>query len=370
MKFIAPKKALLDALSKVVPVTDRKSTLPILANALFDAEPGAGVRISATDLYQGISCSLDIPVNAIGRVALPAKDLLDRIRVMPDGDVEISVGDDCQATVKSVGSARRCVISGLPAVDFPDLPRPHAEAPRYSWTVGDLRSLLAKVDFAMSTDHTRTNIHGLLMEVLGDRIRLVATDSHRMAVAEMPWQHATAATVLLPFKAATDLARLLDRDGLADTVEMVVSGAHAFFYAAAVEFSTKLADAQFPPWQQVLPQRSEYVAPVSRAAFIDAARTAATAADPKNNGVRFEFCEGMVVVSAKSAANGEASDTIDTSSSAAKGFFHVNFKYAIEAAESFDDDEIRVEFSDALSQIVLRTDRGGATQVVMPVRLD
>ena len=152
--------------------------------------------------------------------------------------------------------------------------------------------------------------------------------------------------------------------------EMVVSGAHAFFYAAGVEFSTKLTDAMFPPWQQVVPQKSEHVAPVSRAAFIDAARAASVASDPKSNGVRFEFCEGRVVASAKSPANGEASDTIDTSSIDAKGFFGVNFKYAIDAAKAFDADEIRVEFSDALSPIVLRAEKAGATQVIMPVRLD
>lgn len=371
MHFVAPKSVLIAALSKVAPVTDRKSPQPILANVLVEAE-SAGLHLSATDLCQGVSCTVGIPVKRPGRVALPAKGLLDRVEIMPDGDVEVVVDGDCRATIKAVGSSRRCVLAGLPAADFPNLPRRNDDAPRFQWTAGDLRKLIRRVSFAVSADETRPHVNSMLVEITGKYLRLVATDGHRLAVADMPWQHETTATVLLPQKAVADLEKLLAQDGPADTVEMWLSGSCAFFSVAGVEFSTKTVDAQFPPYEQVIPQTSERIAVVARTALIDAVRAASVASSKGGGGVRMDFADSYVLVSAKSSDNGEASDTIDaTIHGDAKGeaFFGVNFKYIIDAARAFDEDEIRIEFSSELDPVVMKDEKSGCVQVTMPMRL-
>jgi DNA polymerase-3 subunit beta len=366
MKFVAPKKALLDALSKVVGVTDKKSALPMLANVLISA--GQNVMFAASDLYQSVSCHVDVTPAETGSVAVHAKDMLDRVKMFADGDIQITFGDD-RFTLKAVGSSRAYTLPGLPGSEFPHLPKCDEDAPRFSWTAGDLRSLISRVYFAISTDETRSHINSMLVEATGDLLRLVATDGHRLALAEMKWSHATTATVLIPLKAVHELRKLLAKDGLAETVEMRVSGHVAFFSVAGVEFTTKLVDATFPPYGQVIPVKSDRKATVSRSALLDAVKAVAVSANGRTGGVRFDFADGSAILSAQFESNNGV-DEIPAEYDAKPGFFGASAKYILDAVGSFEDeDEVEVSFDGELDPIVFTAGKVSAKSVVMPVRL-
>jgi DNA polymerase-3 subunit beta len=369
MKFVAPKKTLLDALSKVIGVTDKKSAIPILANVLVTA--GANVMFAASDLYQTVRCAIDVEARAQddGTVAIPAKDLFDRVKMLPDGDVVVTSDDTCNVRIKAAGSSRSYTLSGLPGSDFPELPKCHDEAPKLSWTAGDLRSLISRVYFAMSTDETRPHINGMLLEATGDTLRLVSTDGHRLALADMKWSHAANVRIIVPFKAVHEIRKLLAKDGLAEAVELRVSGPVAFWSLAGVEFSTKLTDATFPPYEQVVPAKSEKTATVSRAALIGAVKAVSVSANSRTGGIRFDFADGKARVSAQFEGNA-ASDDVDADYQSAPGFFGACAKYVIEAAGSFDEeDEISVGFNTDLDPILFTGAKAGAKSVVMPMRL-
>jgi DNA polymerase-3 subunit beta len=369
MKFVAPKKTLLDALSKVIGVTDKKSAMPILANVLVTA--GSNVMFAASDLYQTVRCSIDVRAQEDGAVAIPAKDLFDRVKMLPDGDVVVTSDDTCNVRIKAADSSRSYTLAGLPGSDFPEMPKCHDEAPKLSWTAGDLRSLISRVYFAMSVDETRPHINGMLLEATGDTLRLVATDGHRLALADMKWSHAANVRIIVPFKAVHELRKLLAKDGLAETVELRVSGPVAFWNLAGVEFSTKLTDATFPPYEQVVPAKSERQASVSRSALISAVKAVSVAADGRTGGIRFDFAEGAARLSANHDGNG-GSDELTVDYASTPGFFGVNAKYMLDAAGSFDGDdeqELSVAFSSELDPIVLTAGKNSTKSVLMPMRL-
>ncbi|MGK3981371.1 DNA polymerase III subunit beta [Sorangium sp. So ce118] len=365
MKFVASKKTLLDALNKVVGVTDKKSAMPMLANVLITA--GDVVMLAASDLYQSVSCQVDVTPQERGSVAIHAKDLLDRVKMLPDGDVQVSVGDGLSASIKAVGSSRSFTLAGLPGSEFPQLPKCAPTAPKLSWTAGDLRSLISRVHFAISTDETRAHINSMLLEATSDTLRLVATDGHRLALAEMPWSHAANVSILVPLKAVTELKKLLAKDGLAETVDLRVSGAVAFFDVAGVEFSTKLVEAQFPPYQQVVPAKSPRKAVVSRSDIINAVKAVSVAANSKTGGIKVEFADGKARLSAQHEANG-GTDELAADYEASPGHFGINAKYFLDAAGAFEEDELNVAFDTELDPIVITAGKG-AKSVVMPMRI-
>lgn len=366
MKFVAPKKTLIDALSKVVGVTDKKSAMPILANVLVSA--GQNVMFAASDMYQTVRCHIDVVPEDAGSVAIPAKDLLNRVKLFPDGDVVVTADADYKVVIKAVGSPRHYTLAGLPAADFPPMPKCHVDAPKLSWTAGDLRGLVSRVHFAMSSDETRPHINGMLIEATPGRLRLVTTDGHRLALAEMAWSHEAEVRIIVPYKAVHELRKLLAKDGLAETVELRVSGPTAFWSVAGVEFSTKLTDAQFPPYEQVVPAKSERQASVSRSALISAVKAVSVAADGRTGGIRFDFANGKARVSAQFEGNA-GSDDVDVDYQSAPGFFGACAKYVIEAAGSFDEeDEIKVCFDGELDPIVFMGSKASTKSVVMPMR--
>lgn len=367
MKFVAPKKTLIDALSKVVGVADKKSAMPILANVLVSA--GQNVMFAASDMYQTVRCHIDVVPEDAGSVAIPAKDLLDRVKMLPDGDVVVTADATQKVTIKAVGSPRHYTLAGMPGADFPPLPKCSADAPKFSWTAGDLRGLVSRVHFAMSSDETRPHVNGMLIEATPGRLRLVATDGHRLALADMAWSHEAEVRIIVPYKAVHELRKLLAKDGLAETVELRVSGPTAFWSVAGVEFSTKLTDATFPPYEQVIPAKPERKASVPRSALISAVKAVSVAADGRTGGVRFDFAEGAARLSAQHEGNG-GSDELTVDYASAPGFFGVNAKYMVEAASSFDDEEeLHVAFSTELDPIVITAGKSASKSVLMPMRL-
>jgi DNA polymerase-3 subunit beta len=209
-EFIVPKKELLRLVSRCHGVADKKAAMPVLANVLLTVE-GNALRVAATDLYLAVSGQMNVDVQKPGSVALPAKDLLERIKAMPEGPVQLLTTDGSQAVLKAVGAARRYTLHGMPGGDFPQLPRVAKDAPTLELPVATLSRLIAKTYFSISTDETRAHVNSALFEWSGDRVRMVTTDGHRLSKMEVTVSGAQRqATMLIPLKAVHELRRLAD----------------------------------------------------------------------------------------------------------------------------------------------------------------
>src|SRR5258705_6212215 len=313
MDVTVPKKELLRLVGRCQGVADKKSTMPALSNVLLSVNGPSELRIAATDLYLAVSgTATGVDVRKGGSVAVPAKDLFERVKMMPDGPIHVATNDGFSTTLKAAASARRYTLRGMPGEDFPALAEPDPKAATLELELELLLKLILRTHFSISTDETRAALNSALFEWDGDRVRMVTTDGHRLSKMELraPGRQATA-TMLIPLKAIGELRRLADeaktegsKEGDPQKVSITQSGPNAFFVIGGTRFSVKLVDAQFPPYSQVIPQTSDRAIRVPRAPFADALRAVSLAASDRTGGVKLEVTSGAMRITSESPETG------------------------------------------------------------------
>src|SRR3984885_14691908 len=211
MELTVAKRDLLKLVTRMQGVAERKSTMPVLSNVLLAIDGPSTLRVAATDLYLALVGRVTVEVSKGGSVAVPVKDLLERVRMMPDGPIHVVANDNASTTIKAAGSPRRYTLRGMPGDDFPPLPAPSEGSPSLSLSVDVLAELMQKTYFSISTDETRAHLNSALFEWDGDVVRMVTTDGHRLSMMEQKvvGKQATA-TMLIPLKAIMELRRLCD----------------------------------------------------------------------------------------------------------------------------------------------------------------
>lgn len=378
MDIVVPKNTLLRLVTRCQGVADKKSAMPALANVLLSAEAGS-LRLAATDLYLGISGSCSVEIAKPGSVAVPAKDLLERVKAMPDGPVQILVNDaSAQTTLKAVGSPRRYTLHGIPGSEFPSLPKPAEGAPVIDLEVAALSLLIARTHFSISNDETRVNVNSALFEWSGDIIRAVSTDGHRLSKMEIgvPVGGLNPGQILIPLKAISELRRLTDEargEKDATTVKLVVSGPNAFFDIAGMVFSVKTVDAVFPPYQQVIPKTSAHSFRAPRGQLRDAVKAVSLAASDRTGGVKLSMDNGMLRITSESPESGNGFDELSVDYHGPATAIGLNAKYVIDVLDAIEDDEVTLGVDGELDPVVVRPANDSQVQryiaVVMPVRI-
>ena len=391
MELTVAKKDLLKIVARMQGVAERKSTMPVLANVLLAVDglgPAASMRLAATDLYLSLLGRVTADVGKPGSVAVSAKDLFERVKMMPDGPVVIATQDNATTTLKASGSARRYTLRGMPGDDFPPLPQPAEGSPTLALDVEVLSELIQKTHFSISTDETRAHLNSALFEWEGDTVRMVTTDGHRLSKVDVKVTGRQAsATMLIPLKAIHELRRLCDEmmaegpttgaDGEKKKPELLItqSGSSAFFQGAGMTFSVKLVDAQFPPYSQVIPQSSDKVVRAPRGAFADALKAVSVAASERTGGVKLSLTKGSMRITSESPESGDGFDEIPVEYAGPNMSIGFNAKYFLDVLASVTDDEVEISLSGELDPAVLRP-AGASTRsdrqflaVVMPMRI-
>src|SRR5258708_5594168 len=251
MEFTVTKKDLLKLVTRMQGVAERKSTMPILSNVLLSVAGPSALRVAATALYLALIGRVTVDVSKGGSAAVPAKDLAERVRMMPEGPIHVAAQDGATTVIKAVGSARRYTLRGMPGDDFPPLPAPAEGSPSLALDVDVLQELVAKTHFSISSDETRAHLNSALFEWDGDVVRMVTTDGHRLSKMEVKVSGRQAsATMLIPFKAIQELRRLCediasepkDKDGPKAQLQITQSGSSAFFQGGGMTFAVRLVD--------------------------------------------------------------------------------------------------------------------------------
>ncbi len=384
MELTVAKKDLLKIVARMQGVVERKSTMPVLANVLLAAEGANGLRLAATDLYLSLLGRINADVSKPGSVAVSAKDLFERVKMMPDGPVVISSQDNATTTLKAAGSARRYTLRGMPGEDFPPLPQPAEGSPTLALSVDVLSELIAKTHFSISTDETRAHLNSALFEWDGDVVRMVTTDGHRLSKVDVKVSGRQAsATMLIPLKAVQELRRICDEmladgtgeGGKAPELLITQSGSSAFFQGAGMTFSVKLVDAQFPPYAQVIPQATDKVVRAPKIAFADALKAMSVAASERTGGVKLSLTKGSMRITSESPESGDGFDELPVEYAGPNMSIGFNAKYFLDVLASVTDDEVSIGVSGELDPAVIRP-AGGTTSadrqflaVIMPMRI-
>jgi DNA polymerase-3 subunit beta len=313
-----------------------------------------------------------------GSVAVPVKDLLERVRMMPDGPIHLSSHDNASTTIKAAGAARRYTLRGMPGDDFPPLPTPAEGSPSLALDIDVLRELVDKTHFSISADETRAHLNSALFEWDGDVVRMVTTDGHRLSKMDVKVSGRQAsATMLIPLKAIQELRRLAEdlggetKDGGAKPqLQITQSGSSAFFQGGGMVFAVRLVDAQFPPYAQVIPQQSEKLVRVPRGPFSEALRAVSVAASERTGGVKLGLSKGTMRITTESPDSGEGFDEVAIEYSGPNMTVGFNSKYFLDVLAALDEDEVELGFGGELDPAVIKP--VGSRQflaVVMPMRI-
>ena len=376
MELAVAKKDLLKLVSRMQGVAERKSTMPVLSNVLIAVDGPNALRVAATDLYLSIAGRVPAEVKKGGSVAVPAKDLLERVRMMPEGSIQIVTQDGASTHIKASGSPRRYTLRGMPGDDFPPLPAPTEGAPTLSLSVGVLAELMQKTYFSISTDETRAHLNSALFEWDGDVVRMVTTDGHRLSMMEQKVAGKQASsTMLIPLKAILELRRLCDelaaegKEGKPE-ISITQSGSSAFFQAGTTTFSVKLVDAQFPPYAQVIPQATEKKVRVARGPLADALRAVSIAASERTGGVKLALGGNAMRITSESPESGDGSDEVPIEYSGPPITVGFNAKYFLDVLGALDEDEVELGLSGELDPAVVKpVSERKFLAVVMPMRI-
>lgn len=376
MELIAPKKNLLRLLQRCQGVADKKSTMPVLANVLLSAQDNL-LQVAATDLYISVTGSIEAEIARAGSVAVPARDAFDRVRHMPDGPIQISVASNAATTIKAVGSARRYTLHGLPGSDFPNLPAIAEDAARISLSVQTLSNLIDRTVFSISTDETRAHLNSALFECDGGLVRMVTTDGHRLSKMETTVEGLDAkTTMLVPQKAVIELKKLLDevtenRDTV--MVTLAQTGPNAFFTLGGIQFSVKLIDAQFPPYEAVIPAMTDRAVKTPRAQFREALRAVSLAASDRTGGVKLAVSQNALRITSESPESGNGFDEVPIDYNGPEISVGFNARYLLDVLDAMKEvDEVTLGLSGELDPAVVRPVTDGQEEyiaVVMPMRI-
>ena len=371
MKLTIERAALLKALGHVQSVVERRNTIPILSNVLLSADEGT-LSFSATDLDMEIIDETAAEVSAGGQITASAHYLYDIVRKLPDGaDVELKfTGDDPRLTVRAGRGVYHLPV--LPAGDFPVMARDGGDA--IELEAADLARLIDKTRFAISTEETRYYLNGLYLHTVNDggtsRLRAVATDGHRLALAEMdaPAGSAGAPGVIVPRKTVQEVRRLLD--DASGPVQLSVSAQKVRLEFGQASLTSKVIDGSFPDYVRVIPKNNEKTALIDNALFKDAVDRVATISAEKSRSVKLAVEPGRIVFTVRNMEAGQAVEELDVDYDGEPFEIGFNARYLLDVAGQIQGQQAEFKFSDPSSPtLVLDPADPGAQYVLMPLRV-
>jgi DNA polymerase-3 subunit beta len=396
MKVTLERAALLKSLGHVYRVVERRTTIPILSNILVRAAPGS-LTLKATDLDIEVTESLPADVGQPGATTLPAHVLHEIIRKLPDGSqvtLEMT-GDATQLTLRSGRS--RFQLQCLPESDFPDLAAGELSH-TFKLPAGQLKQLIEKTQFAISTDETRYNLNGVFfdpsdtvtrmvatdghryylngifmhtMEVEGRPVlRVVSTDGHRLARVEVPAPAGSADMpgIIVPRKAVSEIQKLIEDPNTDVLLELSATKIRITF--GDVVLTSKLIDGTFPDYARVIPTGNDKYLTVEKGPFAAAVDRVSTISSERGRAVKLAIADGKLTLSVNNPDSGSATEELDVDYTAAPIDIGFNARYLLDITAQLDNDTALLKLADSGSPTLVQ-DREGASAlyVLMPMRV-
>jgi DNA polymerase III subunit beta len=375
MKLTIERAALLRSLGHVQRVVERRNTIPILSNVLFRAK-GDELSLTATDMDLEIVEAVAAEVARAGSATAPAHTLYDIVRKLPDGSqVEIDGGDGGMITLRSGRSQFK--LGCLPVEDFPQMSGTDVSH-SFMVAAGDLRTLIDRSRFAISTEETRYYLNGIYLHAAKARtggtdipvLRAVATDGHRLARVEMPLPAGAEGIpgVIVPRKTVGEIRNLIDE--AASAIEVSMSETKIRFTLDGITLTSKLIDGTYPDYERVIPSGNDKIMEVDAKAFAAAVDRVATISTEKSRAVKLALDRGSLVLSATSPEAGSAQEEIEVSYDAGPLEIGFNSRYLLDITQQIEGDGARFAMADPASPTVVRDVADpSALYLLMPMRV-
>jgi DNA polymerase-3 subunit beta len=371
MRAAVERTHILKSLSRLHRVVERRNTIPILSNILVRAA-GGQLTLKATDLDLDVTETVPAAVEREGGTTIPAHILHEIVRKLPDGaEVSLDTGEGSQLALTS--GASRFALQILPESDFPDMSAGDLPT-RFTMTAGDLRKLIERTQFAISTEETRYYLNGIYLHLVtvNDKpvLRAVATDGHRLAQAQIPAPEGTDGMpgVIVPRKAVGEIQKLLE-DPEADVL-LEISDTKIRITIGAIVLTSKLIDGTFPDYSRVIPQDNDKVLKVNRAEFSDSVDRVSTISSERGRAIKIGLSEGRMVLSVNNPDSGSAEEELGVDYGAEAIEIGFNSRYLLDVASQLETETAEFRFADAGSPTLILDDGDSdALYVLMPMRV-
>jgi len=371
MEFTVSKANLVRELSFSQGVVEKKTTIPILSNVLIEAS-GDRITLTATDLELGIRTSCPARVKKQGSTTIPARRLLDYVRLLPDSDIDVKVAENQWASITCGRAKTR--IAGMSRESFPELPEmPEvlAEIPAKM-----LSTMIAKTIFAISAEETRFTLNGALFILKPDGLVMVATDGHRLAVVEKQLELSGlkgSYRALVPRKAMQEIQKLAAEAGADDKVKFTGDENHLFFeFGERLLLSRKLT-GNFPDYDRVLPKDQPHSVELSRDELKGAIDRVAQFSDDRSHAIRVRVDNGEVKVFSSLSDTGESEESLLVDYGGPGIEIGFNATYLTDFLRAISEGQAAFHFKDANSAGEMRPGGGNVDYsyryVVMPMRI-
>jgi DNA polymerase-3 subunit beta len=372
MEISVSKNDLLKELTATQGVVERKTTIPILSNFLFEAS-GDKLSITATDLDLSLRTSCPAKVKKEGSCTIPARKLYDYVKLLGDGDISIKLLENHWVQIRSGRSNTKMV--GMARANFPALPLFPAES-ALQLPAQVLRQLIGRTIFSISNEESRYTLNGALLVLKPESLTMVATDGHRLAHIEHGGTKLPVSgelKVLVPKKAMAELSTLLNSSD-AQTVEFAKDESTLFFRIGGRLLTSRQLTGQFPNYEAVLPRENNKFVTIHCDELSAAIQRVAQFADERSNAIRMRVEKNELKISSSNTETGESEDSIETAYTGDPMVIGFNSQYLLEFLKVVGSGDVRFEFKDAQTAGQLRPDEAADSEyryryIVMPMRI-
>lgn len=366
MQLSIQREALLKPLQQVIGVVERRQTLPVLANLLVQVRHDQ-ISMTGTDLEVEMVASTAADDTTEGEITIPARKMFDIVRALPDG-VRIELKQNGERIALRAGRSR-FTLATLPATEFPTVDEIEV-VERVTLPEAVLKDLMDRTAFAMANQDVRYYLNGMLLDLTEDMLRCVATDGHRLAMAETTIEAGVSARrqIIIPRKGVLELAGLFEAGE--GEVELQFGRNHLRVQRDGVIFTSKLIDGRFPDYEAVVPIGADKQVALERDALRAALQRAAILSNEKYRGVKLEVSPGTLRIVAHNPEQEEAVEELEAETSVDDLSVGFNVGYLMDALGALRGERVRISLRDAQSSCLLQDDVDDRTRhVIMPLRL-
>ena len=371
MRLTIEKPALSKALGHVASVVERRNTIPILSNVLLSASNNE-LKLTATDLDMELVETVAARAKGEGATTIPAHMFYDIVRKLPEGS-EIELLRDGEGRLTITAGPAQFSLQTLPADDFPALSVDDL-GHSFQLSAGDLKRLIEKTRFAISTEETRYYLNGIYLHATESggkpTLRAVATDGHRLAQVELPLPSGAKGMpgVIVPRKTVLELAKLVeDADG---EVRIELSPSKIRVSTARVVLTSKLIDGTFPDYERVIPQSNDKKMEVDNTAFAQAVDRVSTLSSDKGRAVKLTITNGKLTLSVNNPDSGSATEELPVEYGFDPLEIGFNARYLLDISGQLESGTAEFQLADPGSPTMVRDGKdASALYVLMPMRV-